>query len=165
MNHHIYLPVSQHGKQFRLTRQIVPNKCFSRESPDHFSLFDDRQVHSKLIPRNNRPAESHFVDSKEKDLPVSILFRKRKKGENTRSLSHRLEKQDTRHNRPAREVTLKKGLVDRHVFDSHDPLLRFHFQNPIHEKKWVSMGKQLDDLLDIDEWCCVSLFQSYPPTP
>jgi hypothetical protein len=48
-------------------------------------------------------------------------------------------------------MSLKKIFVDGDVLDSHDPLLRFHFFDGVHQKERVAVRQDLLDRYAIEE--------------
>jgi hypothetical protein len=45
-------------------------------------------------------------------------------------------------------MSSKERLVDGDIFDTHNPLILFIFQNSIDQEKGIPMGQKIHDLLD-----------------
>src|SRR5437764_3619967 len=67
-----------------------------------------------------------------------------------RRLLHRLDDQDARHYRPAREMTLKIMLVDRDVLDAGGPHIRHRIDDLVDHQKRVAVWDHFHNPLDID---------------
>src|SRR6516165_3459768 len=65
-------------------------------------------------------------------------------------LRHRLDDQHSRHDRPRREMALKKTFVDRHALDAGRPRVRHHVDNLVDHQKWMAMRDHFHDPLNID---------------
>ena len=104
------------------------------------------QQHSGL----DRAAELGAVDRHEIDELAGAGEAERFDREHARSLRHRLDEQDSGHDRPAREMALEEGLVDRHRLDRDDPLLRDQLLDPVDEQEGVAMRQRRHHPPDIE---------------
>src|SRR4029079_3540390 len=110
----------------------------------HATHLQQLQLESHLIARVHRTTPFDVVERGEiHDLLLRIGHGAHQ--EHPAHLRHRLDDQDTRHDRMSGEMPLKERLVDRHVLDAHDPLSRVDLDNAIDEQEWIPVRQHLHD--------------------
>jgi hypothetical protein len=60
-------------------------------------------------------------------------------GEQARGLRHGFDHQHAGHHRVAGEMALEEGLVDGHVLERAQPLVRLDLQHAIHQQERIAM--------------------------
>jgi hypothetical protein len=100
------------------------------------------------VAGNDRPAKARVIyTTKEHELLLAVLNLAQR--EHCAALGQCFYDSYAGHYRCAGKVALKKGLIDRHLFDADDFLKRHELDYPINEQKWVSMWKVLLDCTSI----------------
>src|ERR1700676_1711104 len=96
------------------------------------------------IARDHRFAEFNIVCTQEvaDTAGVRKLFPK----QNASYLSHRLDLQNSWHDGMIREMTLKKGLVDRDLLCSDTFVDSVKRKDPVYHQKRITMWKNLHDI-------------------
>src|SRR5262245_31781772 len=64
-------------------------------------------------------------------------------------LCQAFDDQHSGHDRKAREVPLKEGLVDGDALDADAAFIAIHFDQAVDQQKRIAMGKQLHDARDV----------------
>ena len=92
-------------------------------------------------------AEFHFIGAHEiTDFAGVLGFPHHN---DTGNLGHGFELKDTRHDRMAREVTLKIRFIDRDSFHTDSLELAFKLNDAIDHKEWIAMRESLHDAHDV----------------
>ena len=95
-------------------------------------------------------AELRVLDRHEIDELARVREAEGFDREDAGGLRQRLDDQDARHDRTAREVSLEELLVDRHRLDGDDRLIRDDALDPVHQEQWITMGKRRHHPLDVE---------------
>ena len=139
----------QDFQQYRKRKTAAPTHVISPLSGSRLQETDRLDFDAELVSRDDVLPEAHAVEGEEhRDarLLVGLAHEKR-----ARELRHRLDLQDARHDRLAREVALEEGLVDRDVLDAHRPLVSVHLDDAVDEQHRVAVGEDLGDFADVEE--------------
>src|SRR5579863_106536 len=122
----------------------------------------------ELISGNDWPPEPRVIHGNKVE-ELALALRNLQQQEQTARLRHRLDDQYTRHNRLAREVPLKKLLVDRHVLHADNALQALHLQNSIDHQKRIAMRQQFLNFVHVQNHPALPvaphLAHSYSVTP
>src|SRR4051812_33693843 len=78
-------------------------------------------------------------------------------------LRHSLHHQHAGHDGISREMSLKKRLIDGHIFQRDKTLLRLELRDPVDQQKRVAVRKKLQDLLDIKRHSLAPESAQIPP--
>src|SRR5215208_5421104 len=106
--------------------------------------MDDLDLHPEHVARQNLPAEPDTIyPRKERELVTVIPA-----GHDADSayLGHRLDNEDTRHDRVVREVTLEERFVLGDVLDADGPNTGFELLDPVHQEEGVAVRDEIPDL-------------------
>jgi hypothetical protein len=128
--------------------KITLDGCCSRSHADASADLLQLDLEAKRIAGSDLTLESDVVDPREERQLISVIVR-RQYGDPA-DLGHRLDDEHPWHHRVTREVALEKGLVDRHLLDTHGAMGRGELDDSIHEEKGVAMGQDSLDALGID---------------
>ena len=72
------------------------------------------------------------------------------KGENPTDLCHGFDLKDAGHHRIVGKVTLKEGLIHRHIFDPSDAGI-VHVHDAIHKQKRIPVRQHRGDVVDVHQ--------------
>ncbi|CAM2159508.1 hypothetical protein PT2222_50347 [Paraburkholderia tropica] len=120
------------------------------ELPDAAHVALERHVQDELVARFHHALEARAVDAHEvvqRVLEVLLLFRER---EQRGGLGQRFENHHAGHDRTLREMAREKGLVDRHILQRLDALVRLELDDPVHHQERIAVRQQREDLVDVE---------------
>jgi hypothetical protein len=113
--------------------------------------LDDLRFQPQLISWDNDLSEPGVLDFAQ-DHQLLFGFRKSMIEKNAARLGHGFHNQDPRHDLDPGEVSFKKGFIGRDVLNGHDGLARLEFQDTVHHKERIAMGKKFKDIFDFDHF-------------
>src|SRR3954447_3178219 len=144
------LIVEDHRGEDCLGHQLAADFGAAFEFPDVAAVALLRDTNMKAIAGKNRAAETGVIDTHEINQLALRFAPEGMDDQHGRRLRHRLDDQDARHYRPAREVTLKIMLVDRDVLDAGGPHIRHRIDDLVDHQKRIAVRDHFHDPLDID---------------
>jgi hypothetical protein len=104
----------------------------------------------EAVAGENRPAEAGVINTHEIDQLTLRFVPKRMDDQHRRGLRHGLDDQHSRHDRPARKMSLKILLVDRDVLDAGGPHIRHRIDDLVDHQERVAVRDHFHDPLDVD---------------
>src|SRR6185437_10837261 len=129
-----------HRRHHGFTDHLIIYVCLPLHFPERRTLLEYFDFQAELIPRHDRSPEFCLVDTRQihdgfSDRPSRLEH------QHATHLSHGLDNQHPWHDRASWEMSLKERLIHRHIFEPHDPLMRFKLFDSIHQQERIPMGK------------------------
>lgn len=136
-----------HGKlQFTGRDDLAVDEAAAVRLADVAAHLDDLGFDEERVAGEDRAPKLHVVGRHEvADLALIV---REAHDENGGRLSHRLELQDSGHDRMVWEVALEEWLVDRDIFDGGAFEFTGKVDDPVDEEERIAMGEDAEDVFD-----------------
>jgi hypothetical protein len=126
----------------------VPNVSGAFHAPSVSTPDFHHNLDAKLIARDHRATKSGALNSGEQHQLGVAIFHFRKQ-QDTASLGHSLDDEDTRHHREPGKVSGKKRFVDRDVLDGYNPLPPLKIDDAVNQQERKTVRQDVLDLIDV----------------
>jgi hypothetical protein len=129
--------------KFKFGGNLIRNRRPATHFPKRTAPTDNLNLQTQLITWGHLMAKTPAIESREHRYSSS-LPRESNCGivrQDATRLDHGFAKEYSRHNRPARKMTVKERLVNGNILQRDNTAPSFKFYDSIDQEEWVAVGQ------------------------